>query len=400
MKINIAGIVILLIVNILVDIYIARAIRQRTKRHGILMVFYGVCGLSLALFTAIVALPLKSIPDEMFVVVSWIFLAFVALIVPRYLFTIIDLMARIPELFHRKRLRPVSIAACIIAGASFVMILWGALVTRYSLQVKEVTVKIDNLPEAFDGYRIVQISDMHVGSYGNDDTFIRKLVERVNSLKPDLILFTGDIVNRHSDEIRPFTEALSGFNGSDGQLAVLGNHDYADYYYPDDSRARENDRARLINFYSMTAFDLVLDDYRTIYRGNDSLIVIGVENIGREPFPVYGNLDSAYPDLSDNTTKILLSHDPYHWHHDIAGHKDKSIALTLSGHTHAMQTRLFGWSPAALIYPEWGGLYHDDTGRRQLYVNVGTGTVGTPMRIGATPEITVLTLRPALLSPK
>ena len=251
---------------------------------------------------------------------------------------------------------------------------------------------IADLPEAFDGYRIAQISDMHVGTYGTDDTFVAKIVDTVNSLEADMVVFTGDIVNRHADEIRPFLTALSKIHGADGQYAILGNHDYADYYYIDNPRARENDRARLINFYSLTSFDLILDDYRTIYRGNDSIIVIGVENVGRPPFPAYGNLDIAYPDLGDDNTKILLSHDPSHWHYDIAGHHDKNIALTLSGHTHAMQTCIFGLSPSPLVHDEWNGLYTDDSHEHQLYVNIGTGTVGPPMRVGATPEITLITL--------
>lgn len=392
MRINIAGIVLLLVINILVDIYIVRVITTRTAKRWLLTAFYSVCGVSLGLFSILTLMPPTELSDEMFCIFSWILLAFVALIAPRYLFTLIDLCGRIPELFGRKRLRGVSIASCAVAILSFGMILWGAFVTRFSMQVKEETVEIDNLPEAFDGYRIAQISDLHVGSYGSDDTFVRKLVDKVNSLDADIVVFTGDIVNRHADEIRPFTEALSALSGRDGQFAILGNHDYADYYYPDDSRARENDRARLINFYSLTAFDLILDDYRTIYRGNDSIIVIGVENIGKPPFSVYGNLDIAYPALDDSNTKILLSHDPSHWHNDIAGHNEKNIALTLSGHTHSMQTRLLGWSPASIIHPEWGGLYNDDNGRHQLYVNIGTGTVGTPTRIGATPEITLITL--------
>lgn len=393
MRINIAGFIILLVINILVDIYIARAIRKRIRPRWPLMVHYAICGVSLALFTILsVCMPIAELSDGMFCVFAWILLAFIALIVPRYLFTLIDLCARIPELFRHRRCRPVSIAGGAVAVLSFVMIIWGACVTRLSVQVKEIDVPVDNLPEAFDGYRIAQISDMHVGTYGDDDSFVKKVVKEVNALDADLVVFTGDIVNRHADEIRPFTCALSELKGRDGQFAILGNHDYADYYYPDDQRARENDRARLINFYSLTSFDLILDDYRTIYRGNDSIIVIGVENIGQPPFPAYGNLDIAYPSLDDDNTKILLSHDPSHWHNDIAGHADKNIALTLSGHTHAMQTRLLGWSPAALMHPEWGGLYTDDSGRHSLYVNIGTGTVGTPMRIGATPEITLITL--------
>lgn len=393
MRINIAGIIILLVINIIVDIYIARTIKARIKRRWPLTVHYAVCGVSLALFTTILAsMPVASLSDGMFCAFSWVLLTFLALIAPRYLFTLFDLLARIPELFRHRRCRVLSIAGCGVALLSFVMIIWGAFVTRFDIQVKEVDIPVDNLPDAFDGYRIAQISDMHVGTYGSDDSFVRKLVKEINALDADLVVFTGDIVNRHADEIRPFTAALAGVKGRDGQFAILGNHDYADYYYPDDQRARENDRARLINFYSLTSFDLILDDYRTIYRGNDSIIVIGVENIGQPPFPAYGNLDIAYPTLDDDNTKILLSHDPSHWHNDIAGHADKNIALTLSGHTHAMQTRLLGWSPAALMHPEWGGLYTDDSGRHSLYVNIGTGTVGTPMRIGATPEITLITL--------
>lgn len=383
----------MLVINILVDIYIARAIRSRVSQRWVGKVFYGVCGVSLGLLALLVVMPLGgTLSDAMFNLFVWLLLAFVALLIPRYTFTIIDLSARIPQLFKRKRSRIVSMIACGVAALSFVMILWGAFVTRKSLQIKEVSVEIADLPEAFEGYRIAQISDIHTGTFGDDDTFIRRLVDEINNLDADLVVFTGDIVNRHADEIRPFTDALSQIRGRDGQLAILGNHDYADYYYTD-SRLRENDRARLINFYSLTSFDLVLDDYRTIYRGNDSIIVIGVENIGRPPFAVYGNLEIAYPALDDNTTKILLSHDPFHWHNDIANHSDKNIALTLSGHTHAMQTCLLGWSPASLMHTEWGGLYADDNGQHQLYVNIGIGTVGTPMRIGATPEITLITLR-------
>lgn len=393
MRLNIAGLMILLAVNILVDIYIARAIRRRVRSRWPLRLHYVACMTTFVLFVAIAAMPLTALPDGMFHLFSWLLLAFFALLAPRYIFTFFDLCASVPRLFGHRRLRVLSIAGAVLALLSFVMIIWGTFITRYSMQVKEVNVEIAGLPDDFDGYTIVQISDMHVGSYGNCDRFVRKLSDKINELDADMVVFTGDIVNRHADEIRPFLPALSRVSGRDGQYAILGNHDYADYYYPDDSIARANDRARLINFYSLTAFDLILDDYRTIYRGNDSIILIGVENIGEPPFHAYGNLEMSYPDLSDSNTKILLSHDPSHWHNDIANHRDKNIALTLSGHTHAMQTRILGWSPASLMHPEWGGLYSDDNGQHQLYVNIGTGTVGTPMRIGATPEITLITLR-------
>lgn len=203
MRINFAGIIILLLVNIVVDIYIARVISRRVKRRWPLYLHYGVCGVSLALFTILVSMPVSGISDGMFLLFSWTLLAFFALIAPRYLFTFFDLIARIPELFKRRRMRALSVAGCAIACASFIMIAWGALVTRYSVQVKEVTVAIDNLPEAFDGYRIAQISDMHVGSYGEDDSFVSRLIDDVNALDADMVVFTGDIVNRHADEAPP-----------------------------------------------------------------------------------------------------------------------------------------------------------------------------------------------------
>lgn len=392
MRISITGLIIVLVINILADIYIARAITKRTSKRWPLTVLHFVCGISVALFTLLVSSRPASLDDGIFLFYTWAFLSFIAITLPRYIFVVFDLIARIPELFRRKRCQAVSIAGMVMAALIFGLIWWGALFNRFSLNIKDVDVHIADLPEAFDGYRIAQISDMHVGTYGTDDTFVAKIVDTVNSLEADMVVFTGDIVNRHADEIRPFLTALSKIHGADGQYAILGNHDYADYYYIDNPRARENDRARLINFYSLTSFDLILDDYRTIYRGNDSIIVIGVENIGRPPFPAYGNLDIAYPDLGDDNTKILLSHDPSHWHYDIAGHHDKNIALTLSGHTHAMQTCIFGLSPSPLVHDEWSGLYTDDSHEHQLYVNIGTGTVGTPMRVGATPEITLITL--------
>lgn len=393
MRLNIVVLIVLLAVNIPVDLYIARAIRQRISQRWPLWIHYGVCALSGLLFVLIISTSVRVHSEGFFHALSIFLLIYVALLLPRYVFTLCDLCANVPRLFHRKRCRLLSVAGGVLAIVSFIMVIWGALFTRFNLQVKEVEVEIAGLPEAFDGYTIVQISDMHVGSYGSSDRFVRKLVEKINDLDADMVVFTGDIVNRHADEIRPFINALSEVKARDGQFAVLGNHDYADYYYPDDSVARVNDRTRLVNFYSLTAFDLILDDYRTIYRGNDSIILIGVENIGRKPFPAYGNLEMAYPALDDDNTKILLSHDPSHWHNDIAGHKDKKIDLTLSGHTHAMQTRILGWSPASLNHPEWGGLYSDDSGEHQLYVNIGTGTVAIPARIGATPEITLLRLK-------
>ncbi len=220
-----------------------------------------------------------------------------------------------------------------------------------------------------------------------------RLVDHINSLDPDLIVFTGDIVNRKTDEITPFVEVLGRLHAPDGVIAILGNHDYGDYMtWPSDEAKREN-MQMLYDTYDTAGINLLLNQTEWIRRGNDSIAIIGVENIGDPPFPIYGSLSKAYPIPGDSTTKILLSHNPAHWVDSISGNDKARIQLTLAGHTHAMQIEMFGISPAALRYKTWGGLYADSHERHQLYVNIGAGTVGMPMRLGATPEVTLLTLR-------
>jgi predicted MPP superfamily phosphohydrolase len=179
-----------------------------------------------------------------------------------------------------------------------------------------------------------------------------------------------------------------------GVYAILGNHDYGDYGVWDSPQAKANNMNELYNCYAKTGIQLLLNETTWLHRGNDSIALIGVENIGDPPFKIYGSLPKAYPALADNNTKILLTHNPQHWVDSIKGHNDMNIALTLAGHTHAMQIEIAGISPAAWRYETWGGLYAD-TNKRQLYVNIGAGAVGFPMRLGATPEITLFTLRQA-----
>ena len=207
-----------------------------------------------------------------------------------------------------------------------------------------------------------------------------------------MVLFTGDIVNRHTSELRPFVSTLSRIKAP--VYSVLGNHDYGDYYHWADATAKEANQQELYTLQREMGWQLLNNESRTLRRGNDSIVVIGVENIGDPPFPVYGDLDAAYPgDLDDPSFKILMSHNPAHWVEDIKDSPDKNIALTLAGHTHAMQVELFGLSPAAFRYDTWAGMYADTDSAHRLYVNIGLGEVGIPARIGATPEITQITLR-------
>lgn len=323
----------------------------------------------------------------------WNLFAYFSVYISKYVWAIADLLSRVPRLFRRKRAKWLGRSGAVVSIFIFASLWWGALVTRNQIEVKNVDIEIDCLPEVFDGFTIAQFSDLHTGSFGSDTSFCNKLVEKINSLGADAIVFTGDIVNRRSDELLPFTESLSRLHAHAGVFSILGNHDYGDYYDWPDSISKKEDLELLIDLQKNMGWRLLLNETVMLHAGGDSLALIGVENVGDPPFHSYGDLDAAYPgELSDPICKILLSHNPAHWTSDIAGAPDKNIALTLSGHTHAMQIELCGLSPAVFRYPTWGGTYDDGDDKHLLYVNIGSGEVGIPARIGATPEVTLFTL--------
>lgn len=384
----------LLLFNAAIDWYVMRQITHRVKAHPRLwwnIELYSAIAITLLLVGAIIV-PAGKGADIMLEAKTWLLFGYLSVYIPKFLAVVFDLLASIPRLFGHRRIKALTAAGIFIAAASFLAMWWGALINRFNLQTTEVTVEIADLPPAFDGYRIVQISDMHTGTYDTDTTFISRLVDSVNAIGADAIMFTGDIVNRETSELMPFTGTLSRLEAPDGVFAILGNHDYGDYYAWDTPADKVANMQKLYDAYAAMGFRLMRNETAWLRRGNDSIAVIGVENIGEPPFPVYGSLTKSYPDLSDPVSKILLTHNPSHWVDSISGHDDVRVPLTLSGHTHAMQIEVAGVSPAAMRYSTWGGLYADTDRWHQLYVNIGTGTVGMPMRLGATPEITVLTL--------
>lgn len=385
-----------LILDILADWYICRAVWRRCTRGARFwrpVALWSSVILCAGLIAAIVW-PKKSASDTDLTGLMWFLYFYFSIYVPKYLFVIIDLLGKIPQLWHRRRIKGFATAGIAVAVVVFGLMWWGALINRYRIDVREVEFTDPSLPEAFDGMTIAQISDLHVGSYGADTAYVAKVVERVNALHPDMIVFTGDIVNRKTEELRPFVSALSRLHAPMGVYSILGNHDYGDYYAWTSPHAKQANMDSLYSMQARMGWDLLNNESRTFHAGTDSIVLIGVENIGDPPFPVYGDLDIAYPgDTSDPAFKILLSHNPAHWVDDMADSPDKNIALTLSGHTHAMQMELFGLSPASFRYKTWGGMYADSDASHHLYVNIGIGEVGIPARIGATPEITLFTLR-------
>lgn len=401
MRLPLLTMLILALVNAGVDTYLYRIARARCRDRRLSRVQLWSAVILMLWLVAICCMPFRSGSDTVLQATMWMLFGYITVYIPKYLFCIFDLVASIPRLWHHRRVAWLSKAGLVVGVLIFAGMWWGALINRYRIQVNEVTVEIADLPAQFDGYTILQFSDLHTGTYGSDTTFIAEVVDKINSLNPDLIVFTGDIVNRKSEELRPFVPVLSRLKASDGVMSILGNHDYGDYSTWPSAEAKQANMQQLYDFQGRMGWKLLLNESAMIGRGTDTIAIIGVENIGDPPFHVYGDLNRAYPQTGDSICKILLSHNPAHWNMDLAGNPDRNIALTLSGHTHAMQIELAGLSPASWRYPQWGGLY-DDADRlngtgpsKSLYVNIGMGTVGIPMRLGATPELTLITLRRA-----
>ena len=262
------------------------------------------------------------------------------------------------------------------------VIAYGSVVDRNRFEIKEVSLEYPDLPESFDGYRIIHISDLHARSYAKRTARLERAAQIINGLDADLIAFTGDLISLVPDEIDPIAASLSTLKAKDGVVSVLGNHDYGTYadtsgVLVDDLIAKERERG----------WELLLNEHKVLHRGADSIVVIGVENTSVSHFfPSNGDLTKA-SEGTDGAFRIVLTHDPMHWESEILG---QDYALTLSGHTHAMQLSIFGWSPSSLMFRHSDGLYTEDS--QHLYINVGLGETLFPARIGARPEITVITL--------
>lgn len=395
MRLPILTMIILIVVNVFVDIYIWRCIvnKERKRWPGVV---YAWSSLFFIIFIIVtVALPRRSGSDTVLLAVMWMLYTYLSVYISKYVFCIISFIGLIPRLWRGKRWKAMNIIGSVAAIAVFVTMWWGALINRTRYQIKEVVIEFADLPDAFDGYRVLQFSDFHVGTYGSDTTFVSEIVDVINNQSADLVLFTGDIVNRRTDELLPQVKPLSRLKAADGVYSILGNHDYGDYKKWPSAEMKSENMDMMYRLQRDMGWNLMNNRSEYIRRGNDSIALIGVENWGDPPFTVYGDLDKAYPMQSDSTFKILMTHNPAHWSEKIADNDTVNIALSLSGHTHAMQCQIGSWSPAEWRYDNWGGLYDDLSSRHKLYVNIGLGTVALPARIGATPEITVLTLRKA-----
>lgn len=307
--------------------------------------------------------------------------------VPKLIFVLCDVVLRALHRLVRVPLYHKSVST-VVAVATLGYVLFGAIWGKEYFQVKQVTFSSPDLPAAFDGYRILQLSDIHSGSWKGNAEALQRAVALCNAQHPDLAVFTGDLVNSRADEMKEFMSVFSKLHAEDGVFSVLGNHDYGTYVRWNSEAERLANIDTLVVREEQMGWKMLMNDHRIIRRGNDSIALIGVENSGRPPFPDRGDLPRAQQG-TEGMFKVLLSHDPTHWRRSVL--PDTDIQLMLAGHTHDMQVNLFGFSFSRFIYPEYKGLYLQDG--RGLYVNIGLGYVLFPMRLGAWPEITVITLR-------
>lgn len=380
------------------DVYIYRQLlKPRTVRGRWLRLLYWLPSLLLTL--ALVCLMFGDNFTSLRVKLTGIYMvAFLTVTVPKCLFVLISLLGksvvmagRLPALALIQKwpvgtvFNALGVAAACLGAY---VILYGCISGWRRFEVKEVSFSHPDVPEAFDGYRIVQISDFHMGTIARYPDDIRRAVDIINAQQPDLVAFTGDLVNNEASELDGVEEILAGLKARDGVFSVLGNHDYGSYRRWPDKRAQAANLADLKRRQTQMGWHLLLNGHEIIRRGSDSIAVVGVENDGNPPFPALGDLPRATQGVGQGVFKLLLSHDPSHWRRRVLPETD--IQLMLAGHTHAMQFRLGGFSPSAWIYPEWGGLYTEDG--RGLYVNTGLGSVMIPYRFGAWPEISVITL--------
>lgn len=297
-------------------------------------------------------------------------------------------------------------------GATFIGgTVWGIAKGAHNYIVRRKTLGIKGLPKAFEGLKIVQLSDIHSGSFWSYDA-VKRGIEMVKAENPDVFFFTGDLVNDRAEEVEPWIDLFSEIKAPLGAFSILGNHDYGDYVVWEDYNAtdavaskniygfyrtplQQKNLERLIKHHKTIGWDLLLNENRIIEKDGEKLAILGVENWSNKGrFPKYGKLEQALTGTEDVAAKLLLSHDPSHWREEVLG-KVKSIAATFSGHTHGMQfgvdTRFYRWSPVKLMYKEWLDLYTE--GHQHLYVNRGFGYIGYPGRMGVFPEISVFTLK-------
>lgn len=374
--------IIFLVLLLLPDWYIWRTYITRMKNRTARQLFW-LPSVILLLGLVVCMMAREALQDSLGIYLVVI----LCVAVPKAVFSLFSLLLRGAGKLFRLHM-PYGWISLLPALGVLGYLLFGAIKGKEHFQVKEVTFTSPDLPDAFDGYRILQLSDIHSGSWKGNAEAIRKAVDICNGLDADLIAFTGDLVNSRASELPEFMPVLSRLKAKDGVFSIVGNHDYGTYVHWDSEADRQANFRKLIEEEKQMGWDILLNENRILHRENDSIALVGVENSGNPPFPDYADMPKALKG-TEGMFKVLLSHDPTHWRRSVL--PDTDIQLMLAGHTHDMQVSVLGFSASQFIYPEHRGMYFE--GDRGLYVNIGLGFVLFPFRLGAWPEITVITLK-------
>jgi len=333
-------------------------------------------------------------PKKKQILISRMYGLTVSSFIPKIIFVLVVIALLISENYflHGRWLTTITYIALGAGFLPFFAIVFAIFKSKYNFKIHRLPLQFDHIPPSFKGLKIVQISDLHLGSFNYNYSVLDKAVKLINDLSPDLIFFTGDIVNNFAWELEGWETVLKKLQATTGKFAVLGNHDYGDYSEWEFPQEKKDNFKKICAFFEDINFTLLLNDSAVVKRASDEIAIIGVENWGRPPFKQYGKLKEALHKVQKVPFKILLSHDPSHWSEEVLTHTD--IALTLSGHTHGMQAgvnlRNKSWSPIKYKYKEWAGVYEYQ--QQRLYVNRGLGWMGFPGRLGMRPEITLITL--------
>ncbi len=410
------GIFIFVSIMLLMDAYIFQAVKfvshsaSPRSKSIVNFIYWAVVILAVAIFIMLLLTENTFLPGivrtYLFATIIGLFLAKISVI----FFLLIDDVRRIVQwvaekiLPHKKTLEALpdngisrsvflSWLGLAAGGSLFTSLLYG-FKNKYNYDVKSVQLAFENLPASFKGMKILQISDIHSGSFTNKEA-VEHGVQKMLKENADLILFTGDLVNDMAIEMKPYMDVFRQLKAPMGVYSILGNHDYGDYKkWPVNGLTQEQNLINLQQVHAKMGWQLLMNEHVALEKNGEKIALLGIENwSAKKRFPKHGRLDLAHAGTEDYPFKILMSHDPSHW--DAQVRKDyPSIDLMLSGHTHGMQFGLelpfFKWSPVQYIYKQWAGLY--EAGPQKLYVNRGFGFLGYPGRVGILPEITVIEL--------
>ena len=361
----------------------------RRKRFGRVWVrmLWWLPGFCMTVFTVVLAMHPDFAPADTTALNFYLFLLGL-LVVPNFVFALCSVVGlALKKWLHMRRNYGNHVGLAMVAVHWYVLI-YGSTIGFNEIVVKHIDYASADLPAAFDGYRIVQFSDAHVGTYSSDrDYLLDAAVDSINTQHADMIVFTGDLQNMRPVEVERHARTLSALHAPDGVFSVLGNHDYADYLHADTATKAANCR-RMVDLQRQMGWTLLRNEHRVVRRGGDSIIVAGMENDGiSKRSPERGDIGKTLSGTSPRDFVLMLQHDPSCWRRKIL--PQSNAQLTLSGHTHGMQFELFGWSPIAFKYSEWGGLYRE--GARAIFVSTGLGGF-LPFRFGVPGEVVVITL--------